>query len=833
MSAPLFRDIHAPLAARARDLLERLTPDERIAMLHQFSPAIERVGVGEFHTGCEALHGVAWLGTGTVFPQPVGMAATWNTDLLRRIGDVTGTEVRAKHAENPLVSLNVWAPVVNTLRHPGWGRNEEGYSEDPHVTAHFGTAYARGLRGDHERVWKTVPTLKHFVGYDNETDRSTTSSEMSPRTLHEEELPAFREPLETQAAGAVMLAYNRVNGIPAHTQPELVAEARTWSDESIAVVSDAGAPTFLVSLQRAAADGVDAAAALVRSGLDSFTDDESDATPTIRNVTAALERGLLTADDVDRAVLRVLELRLRTGEFDGADDPFGTITADDLDAPASRELAREAVARSVVVLRNDVGLLPLAEPARIAVVGPLADVVLTDWYAGTPPYAVGIAQGLADRHPAARIETVTGADTVTLRTADGRYVAATDDGAHLGAWAEDAGADTLFDVTDWGDGVLTLRSHASGRLVTGGAWPMRADAERVGGWVAQESFRVTVHDDGTWSLLHLGSGRWVRTARGGGLLIADGVLPDAAVRFTVDTVRAGADAVAAAAADADVVVVAVGNDPHLSGRETEDRPHLFLPEAAVSVWRAAREANPHSVLTIVSSFPYVLGDGVADAETLVWTSHGGQELGHGVADVLSGDCEPEGRLAQSWPADPAQAGDLFDYDTLRQQATYRHQPAPYAFAFGHGLTYTSVAYESVTVDAVSVDAPAPTLRHPALSPRDDEHVVTATVRVRNTGSRAAEELVQLYALASGFDIPTPRRLLVAYERVRLEPGEVRDVSLRFAVERLAVWDESARVDGAADDWLHAGALRVQPGAYRVAAGPSADDLPVQADLTVR
>lgn len=379
MTGELFRDIHASLPDRARDLLARLEPDERIAMLHQFSPAVARLGLAEFHTGCEALHGVAWLGRATVFPQPVGMAATWNTDLLRRIGEVTATEVRAKHAENPLVSLNVWAPVVNTLRHPGWGRNEEGYSEDPHLTAHLGAAYARGLRGDHERVWKTVPTLKHFVGYDNETDRSTTSSEMSPRTLHEEELPAFREPIETGAAGAVMLAYNRVNGIPAHTQPELVAEARTWSDESIAVVSDAGAPTFLVSLQRAAADGVEAAAALVRSGLDSFTDDDSDAGPTIRNVTAALERGLLTADDVDRAVLRILELRLRTGEFDGDADPYGAIGADAIDAPGARELAREAVARSVVVLRNDAGLLPVTSPSRIAVVGPIADAVLTDW----------------------------------------------------------------------------------------------------------------------------------------------------------------------------------------------------------------------------------------------------------------------------------------------------------------------------------------------------------------------------------------------------------------------------------------------------------------------
>ena len=834
MSGEAFRRTDLSVADRARDLLERLTPEERLAMLHQAAPAVERLGLSEFRTGCEALHGVAWLGRATVFPQPVGMAATWDTDLLTRIGTVASTEVRAKKAENPLVSLNVWAPVVNTLRHPGWGRNEEGYSEDPHVTAHLATAYSKGLRGDHPRVWKTVPALKHFLAYSNETDRSATSSEMSLRTLHEEELPAFREPLEAGAAGSMMLAYNQVNGVPAHTQPELVAEARSWADGSIAVVSDAGAPTFLVTIQQSVPDQVHGAAELVRSGLDSFTDNDADAQPTIRYLTAALEQGLLSTDDIDTAALRLLEMRIRTGEFDGDEDPYGSISAADIDLPEARELAREAVARSVVVLRNDAGLLPFDEPKSIAVVGPMADIVLTDWYAGTPPYSVGVAAALTERYPDADVQVVTGADTVALRAiSTGNYVHVDAAGTKVAATDSERTDAALFDVTDWGDGVLTLRSGASGLLLTGAAWPMRADAHRVGEWIVQESFRRHVHADGTWSLLHLGSGRWVRVVREVGLLVAEGVTLDDAERFAVDTIVVGADAVARAAASVDIVVVAVGNDPHLSGRETADRPHLMLPAAATDLWRTAHEANPRTVLTIISSFPYVLGDAAA-AETVVWSSHGGQELGHGIVDVMAGDQEPTGRLAQSWPVDPDQAGDLFDYDTLRQQATYRHQPSPYAFALGHGLTYGDVRYESVTLDVAEVDAPAATLRHPAFTPRGDERVVTATVRVRNAGGRAAEELVQLYAVApDGLALPTPRRLLVAYARVRLEPGEERSVTLPFAVERLAVWDGALRVPGAPEDWLHEGALRVQPGAYRLAAGPSADVLEVHTALTVR
>jgi len=832
MTGEAFRRVDLPVSERARDLRERLGTAERVAMLHQAMPAIERLGIRPFHTGCEALHGLAWVGTATVFPQPIGLAATWDPEFVTRVADVVSTEVRAKRASGANVGLNVWAPVVNTLRHPLWGRNEEGYSEDPHLTGQLGAAYSRGLRGTHERVWKTVPSLKHFLGYSNETDRSATSSEMSLRTLHEEELPAFRDAIERQVAGSMMLAYNRVNGTPAHTQPELVAEARSWTGDEIAVVSDAGAPTFLVTIQGAQPDQVHGAAALIASGMDSFTDNDQDAQPTIGFVTEALAQGLSSEADVDRAVQRLLEMRVRTGEFDGPDDPYVDITADEIDTPLARELAREAAGRQVVVLRNDDGLLPLVEPAAVAVVGPMADLVLTDWYSGTPPYAVGIAEGVRDRYPASAVTVATGADTVALRAPSG-YVAATADGARVDAVAAERTDTALFDVTEWGDGILTLRSRASGGLLTGGAWPMRADAARVGGWVVQESFRRYIHDDGTWSLLHLGSGRWVRVVRELGQLTAEGVTIADAERFVVETVTSGREAVASAAASADVVIVAVGNDPHLSGRETADRLHLLLPAAMTDIWRAARAANPHSVLAIVSSFPYVL-DGADDAATVVWSSHAGQELGHGLVDVLSGDREPTGRLAQSWPVDAEQAGDLFDYDTLRQKATYRHQDRPYAFAFGHGLTYGDVRYEGVRIAAPEVTAPAPTHRHPLLDPRPEESIVRAVVRVRNAGQRPADELVQVYSLApDDLPLPAPRRLLVGYARVRLEPGETREVEIPFAVERLAVWDDALRLPGAVDDWLHAGALRVQPGVYRVAAGPSADHPATQTVLTVR
>ncbi|SIT66635.1 glycoside hydrolase family 3 C-terminal domain-containing protein [Microbacterium sp. RU33B] len=830
-SPPLpFRDTSLPLRARADDLLARLTAQERAAMLHQATPEIARLGIAEWRTGCEALHGAAWLGVATVFPQSVGLAATWDLDLVRRVGEVASVEVRAKRAEDRLVSLNVWAPVVNTLRHPRWGRNEEGYSEDPHLTGAMGRAYSEGLRGDHPRVWRTVPALKHFLAYNNETDRSTTSSEMSLRTLHEEELPAFRDAIESGAAGGMMLAYNRVNGVPAHTQPELVAAARTWTRGSLAIVSDAGAPTFLVTSQRTQPDHVHATAALLRSGLDSYTDNDADAAPTTGYLRDALAEGMISQADIDAAALRILELRLRSGEFDGSDDPYAEISGADIDLAESRALARDAATRSVVVLRNDADVLPLSGPRRVAVVGPLADAVLTDWYAGTPPYSVGIASAARERYE--QVDVVSGADTIALRAhSTGAYVRCSDE-AVLCADAQNADHASQFDVTDWGDGVLTLRAHASGCLVTGASWPMRADAERVGGWVVQESFRSYVHVDGSWSLLHMGTGRWVRSLRDSGLLAAEAVTLDDAERFTVRVVESGLAAVRAAAVAADAVIVAVGNDPHLRGREAEDRPHLRLPDAAAELWRTVREANAKCVLTIVSSYPYVL-TGV-DAETVVWSSHGGQELGHGVIDVLSGDREPFGRLTQSWPHSEEQAGDLFDYDTLRQRATYRHQSEPPTFAFGHGLSYSRVTYEALHCSAIETPAPAPTHAHPAFVPRAQDSTLSVSVRVRNTGSRSVDELVQLYAMpAESFAIPTPERILLAYRRVALAPGESADVELSFSVCRLAVWDDEIRLSDAPSDWVHAGALRVQPGAYDLAAGRSAWDLPQRITLRVR
>lgn len=830
-SAETDRSAGAAQAERVAELLSALSLDEKIQLLHQYQPGLERLGLDPYRTGSEGLHGVAWLGTATTFPQPVGLAVTWDPAFLAEVGEVVSTELRAKHAADPTVSLNIWAPVVNTLRHPLWGRTEEGFSEDPDLTAALATGYATGLRGCHAEIWKTVPTLKHFLAYGNETDRATTSSHLPPQALREYELPAFESPIASGVIGAVMPGYNLINGRPNHVSGELLTELRARAPHSIAVVSDAQAPSNVVDGERYYPDHTASHAALVRAGIDSFTDNDSNAALTVERVTAALEAGFLVDDDIDRAVRRLLDLRSRTGELTG-DDPFG-IGADAIDTDGHRALAREAAARGVVVLANDGGALPLRSSRRIAVVGPFADHIVHDWYSGTPPYLSTLAGALAERYPEASVTVADGADRIALRSlTHDRVLGVTADGQALTAGALTADDASLLDVTDWGDGVLTIRSVRTGRLLTGASWIISPTSDRVGGWVAQESFRSHRHDDGSVSYQHIGSGKWLRVQRGSMLLVADGGLATAE-RFSIQVLRSGVEHVAETARAADVTIVAVGNDPHLLGRETEDRPSLELPTRLRELWLAALANADEAILAIASSYPYALGADAAGASAVVWSSHGGQEHGHGLVDVLSGDREPVGRLAQTWWDSTEAAGDLLEYDVVGAAMTYRYSPERPQFALGHGLTYSRVVYEGIELSAGSADSPEPTLQHtPAREATFGAgQEITAIVTVRNAGDREAHELVALYAEAPLLAVPAPRIRLAAWTRVVLAPGESRDVSLPVPLGTLAVWDVGAEAPGASE--VTPGAFRVQPGTYRIASGSSAAELSVGALLTVR
>ncbi|MFJ9903821.1 glycoside hydrolase family 3 C-terminal domain-containing protein [Streptomyces sp. NPDC101152] len=798
---PPFRDPQLPFAKRIDDLLERLTLDEKISFLHQFAPAVEHLGIDAFRTGQEALHGVAWMGPATVFPQAVGLGATWNTDLVRRVGEAVSREVRAMRATDDRVGLNVWSPTVNLLRHPLWGRNEEGYSEDPKLTSAIATAYTHGLRGEHPTYWRTAPVLKHWLAHNNETDRATSSSSVRPRVLHEYDLRAFRETVEAGAVAGVMPAYNLVNGRPNHVSPYLREHLRTWTQEDLLVCSDAGAPSNLVDFEHYYGTHEEATAAALLAGVDSFTDHGTDSTQIVGRVRKAYEQGLLTEADIDTAVRRQLSVRFRLGEFDPHHDPHAT--TGEFDTPAHRALAQEAAEQAIVLLKND-GLLPLAPDTRVAVVGLLADECKLDWYSGTLIHRSTPLEGLYERFGAERVEFSEGVDRVRLRTSAGEFLhvpqAEADDEVRGAEGALDpallAGrtdlpplttdpAGTELALVDWGEGLLTLRAPDGRYLSVAEDGYVRASADQPGGWVVQETFRLEPHDNGHL-LRHVGTGRHV-CVTADGVKVADGN-PDI---FELIVAERGEEAVRRAAEQADVVLVVAGNDPHINGRETEDRTTLRLPEHQERLLRAARAANPRTVLALVSAYPYTVP--TSSLPAVLWTAHGGQAAGTALARVLSGDVSPAGRLPQTWYESDADLPGLLDYDVIGGRQTYLYFEGTPLFPFGHGLSYATFSYGELTG-------------------RAEDGTLHVSFTVANSGDMTADEVAQLYTRAVEPAVPRPRRELIAHRRITLAPGEKAELSFQIPLSAFAFWDVAR------------GGWRLEPGPYELLAGASSEDV---------
>ncbi|WP_368662725.1 glycoside hydrolase family 3 C-terminal domain-containing protein [Kitasatospora sp. NA04385] len=798
-----FRDSALPLDKRVDDLLSRLSPAERLSMLHQYAPAVPRLGIGAFRTGAEALHGVSWLGTATVFPQAVGLGASWDEELVREVAEATSVELRAfHHHRSPAVapdrgpnSLQAWAPVLNLLRDPRWGRNEEGYSEDPVHAARLGEAFCRGLAGDDPTYLRAAPVLKHFLAYNNEDDRCTTSSGLRPRVLHEYDLAAFEPAVASGAATGVMAAYNLVNGRPCHVSPLLRTELRRWAEPTgreLFVVSDAEAPSNLVDPEHYFDDHAEGHAAALKAGIDSFTDHGEDSATVLGRLREALERGLIDQQDVDLAVRRQFELRFRMGEFDPELDPYAKIGAEVVDSAPHRALARRAAAESTVLLKNT-GLLPLTDPTKkIAVIGPHGDALFEDWYSGTLPYAVTVADGLRARlAPAGGELTVhEGIDRVLLRAAS--------TGEPLNG--------TAFDLGDWGLGVLTLRAADSGRFLSvreDGS--LAADRTVVKSWDVHETFRLVEADGGAVLLQSVLTGRYAAAAADGTLAVT---AEDAAgaERFTRELLRDGRAEAVAAAVGADLAVVVLGNHPLIHGRETLDRPGLALPPAQEELLKAVAAVRPDTALIVMSSYPYAVDWADEHLPAVLWTSHGGQETGHALADVLFGDADPAGRLPQTWYRGDDELPHPLDYDIIQAGWTYQYHRAAPRYPFGHGLSYGTFQYGELEVEEAVLG---------------QDGTVRAALTVSNTGTRGGTEVVQLYVQPLEARYQAPRRRLADFRKITLAPGRSRRLVFDLpAAAHLAHWDVAT------------GAFAVDPGRYRLLAGASAEDVRATAELTV-
>ncbi|NED96240.1 carbohydrate-binding protein [Phytoactinopolyspora alkaliphila] len=822
-----FKDPDLPLDERVDDLLSRLTLDEKLSLLHQSQEPIPRLGIPYFKAGTEALHGVAWsndlndnwdqvLATrATVFPQAVGLASTWNPDLITEVGSAVGDELRAYNSIDPVLwGLQVWAPVVDLLRDPRWGRNEEGYSEDPLLTGAISTAYGKGLSGDDPDHLKVAPVLKHFYGYNNEADRSLTSSNLPPRVKHEYAQAAFKHAIEADAATGVMASYNMVNGRPTHVDPDIDEVVRSWTDKDLYNVSDAWGPRALVELQEYFDDHDEAYAAVLKAGLDGFTVDGSDAGPTTAFLKSALDKGYLSIADVDESVRNVLSVRFRLGHFDPDGGPYGHIGEEALDTPAHRELNRRTAEEALVLLDNAAGTLPLDPDATgsVAVIGPLHDTLFSDWYGGTMPYEVTPLDGIEQRLGGdADVVGVEGIDRLTFRDVEtGHYLTATGTGTGDRVVAtDDATEASQWDFNEWMADYATLRNAENGRYLTGDGGAYNTSSEEPGGWYVQQQFRLEEQEDGTYVIQYVGyetnEGWWwipehyITVAADG--TVGTGSKADAA-RFEADVVNSGIDSAVAASAGADAAVVVVGSQPFVYGREIHDRETLVLGTSQQKLVEAVTAANPNTVVVLETSYPTTMQP---QPDTLLWTTHAGSETGNAIAGALFGDVNPAGRLTQTWYSGTDDLPSIFDYDIISAGMTYMYYDGNPLYPFGHGLSYSGFEYSKLKTNGKAVGG---------------DGRIKVSVDVTNTGEHAGDEVVQLYTSQRESRDTVAEKTLREFQRVSLEPGETTTVTFDLRASELARWDVTR------DRWV------VERSVYDVLVGASSADIRQQATLRV-
>ncbi len=400
---PIFEDMTKSFEDRAADLVSRMTLDEKVSQMVNLCPAIERLGVPEYEWWNECLHGVARGGTATVFPQAIGMAASWNSDLLHRVGQAVSDEARARHHEavrqgvrSRYNGLTFWTPNINIFRDPRWGRGQETYGEDPYLTGRMGVAYIRGLQGDDPRYLKVSACAKHYAVHSGpENDRHCFDARASRKDMFETYLPAFEDCVVEAKVESIMGAYNRTNGEPCCASKTLLTDILRdkWGFAGH-VVSDCGAIEDIHLHHKLVETAEESAAMGVRNGCDLCC---GEAYSSLGN---AVRAGLITESEIDTALRRIFLTRFKLGVFDEPDAvPFTSIPYEVADCDQHRELAADMARQSIVLLKNSDSLLPLPKDlGTIAVIGPNADTwdSMVGNYAGTPSKYVAPLQGIQE-----------------------------------------------------------------------------------------------------------------------------------------------------------------------------------------------------------------------------------------------------------------------------------------------------------------------------------------------------------------------------------------------------------------------------------------------------
>jgi beta-glucosidase len=652
---------------RIDNLISLMTLDEKVSCLST-RIAVPRLGVKGTRT-VEGLHGLAYSGPAnwavkgakasptTTFPQSIGLAQMWDPELLKKIADWEATEARylAQNQRFGTAGLIVFAPNADMGRDIRWGRTEECYGEDPFLNGTMVAAYAKGLQGDNPQYWKTASLMKHFLANSNENNRTYNSSDFDERLFREYYSYAFNKGVTEGGSQCFMAAYNKYNGIPCTVHPVLRnVTMNDWGLRGI-ICTDGGAFRQLITTHAYYPSLDIAAAECIKAGITVFLDNY------LAPLQEALDKGLISEKEIDEAIYGNFRVLLKLGILDDSpSNPYSQIGISDTIAPWTKpevkELVRKATQRSIVLLKNENMILPVKkdEIKSIAVIGPSANKVISDWYAGTPPYSVNIRNG---------IKNAVGANVI--------------------------------------------------------------------------------------------------------------------IRYAMSN---KADSAVIAAKESDIAIVCIGNHPlsyglgwgqnqvASDGREDVDRQAISLEQE--DLVKLVMTANPHTILVVVSSFPYSINWSKEHVPGILHVSHSSQELGNGVADVLFGKVSPSGRLVQTWITSIDQLPPILDYD-IRHGRTYMYANQPPLFPFGYGLTYTSFTYSELKIEKNSI--------------RKGE-VINLTFNIKNTGSYDSDEVSQLYVSFPDSKVERPAKALKGFIRTNVPRGGTVVVSIPLKADDLQYWN---------------------------------------------
>lgn len=762
----IFLDETLPVEERVRDLRSRLTLDEKIKLLTSHHFPIERLGIGEWRVGTEIARGFVGRGTdktSTVFPQPVGMAAMFDTELMQKIGDAAAAEARAYHRLEPETGLSVWGPTVDMVRDIRWGRTEESYGEDVYLAGEMTSAYTKGLRGDHKFYMKTIPTLKHFCANNNEETRTTCDANLEPRLKHEYYYAAFKPAITRGGAYSVMTAYNEINGAPAIMNPDL---QKILKDEwGLGFIVSDGAD-FGETYRRHHTTGshAESLALSLKAGCDCMTD----ISEIVHNAAhIALKKGLISEKDIDRAVFNALETRFRLGEFDKS-CPYRDISMDVVDCDEHRQLNQTAALKGITLLKND-NLLPLSpnKSGRIAVIGALATENLPDWYTGLSTYNISVFDGIRTEYTNGSALCDSGWDWIALKASNGKYLSASADGK-ISATADKVGDNEIFELQDWGENWINLynvkhkkfiRVHEDGTL--------HLNKRIVYDWFTRETLRKFRIGENFYFEEYMNNHR-ISVAKDGSISLTKNrtLLPE--TMFTIETIMSGVDRATKLAHSSDYVVYCTGNHPMQIARECYDRKTISLAPQQEEAAKAVFAANKNTILCLVSSYPYDISDLDEILPAIMWTSHAGPELGTAVARTIFGLNNPAGRTPLTWYKGTHEMPNITDYDIEKTKMTYLYYEGKPLYHFGYGLSYSSFEYSDLKVTQSGNGA-------------------FAELNVRNKSDVDGDEVVQIYFTAST-SIPRPTKKLCGFKRVNIKSGECRQVCIPIPRYILEIFD---------------------------------------------